>query len=75
MRQYLILKGHGKWFAKSLGRFGVAYSSEAKAVRGAVDRAEKSGKPAAVALFVKHQEPKVIWTFDQDREPAIKFGS
>jgi hypothetical protein len=55
MRQYLILKGHGKWFAKSLGRFGVAYSSEAKAVRGAVDRAEKGGKPAAVALFVKHQ--------------------
>jgi hypothetical protein len=69
VRQYLVLKGHGHWFAKSLGRLGVPYSSEARAIRGAVDRAEKSsmsGKPAVVALFIKHHEPKIIWTFGQD---------
>ncbi|MGB8442933.1 MAG: hypothetical protein WCE32_00790, partial [Pseudolabrys sp.] len=44
-RQYLVLKGHGKWFVKSLGRLGVPYSSEVRAIRGAVDRAQKSGRP------------------------------
>ena len=76
MRQYLVLKGHGKWFAKSLGRFGMPYSSEVRAIRGAVDRAEKSGKngkPAMVALFIRHCEPKVIWTFGQDPYPPITF--
>ena len=67
--QYLVLKRNGNWYVKSHGRFGVPYSSEAKAIRGAIDRAEKSGKngkPAMVALFTKHREPKVIWTFGQD---------
>jgi hypothetical protein len=77
VRQYLVLKGHGHWFAKSLGRLGVPYSSEARAIRGAVDRAEKSGKngkPAMVALFTKHREPKIIWTFGQDPYPPITFN-
>jgi hypothetical protein len=73
VRQYLVLKGHGKWF---VGRLGVPYSSEVRAIRGAVDRAEKSGKsgrPAMVALFIKHHEPKIIWTFGQDPYPPITF--
>jgi hypothetical protein len=77
VRQYLVLKGRGKWFVKSLGRLGVSYSSEVRAIRGAVDRAEKSGKsgkPAMVALFIKHCEPKIIWTFGQDPYPPIKFN-
>jgi hypothetical protein len=41
MRQYLVLKGHGKWFAKSLGRFGVPYSSEVRAIRGGGPRREE----------------------------------
>jgi hypothetical protein len=76
VRQYLVLKGHGHWFAKSLGRLGVRYSSEARAIRGAVDRAEKSGmsgKPAMVALFIKHREPKIIWTFGKDPYPPMTF--
>ena len=76
VRQYLVLKGHGNWFVKSLGRLGVPYSSEVRAIRGAVDRAEMSGnngKPAVVALFIKHREPKVIWTFGQDPYPPITF--
>ncbi|MGA8945109.1 MAG: hypothetical protein WB497_04150 [Pseudolabrys sp.] len=71
-RQYLVLKGHGKWFVKSLGRLGVPYSSEVRAIRGAVDRAQKSGKsgkPAMVALFVKHRDPKII----RDSYPPITF--
>lgn len=76
VRQYLVLKRYGKWFAKSLGRFGMPYASEARAIRGAVDRAEKygkNGKPAKVALFTNHREPKVIWTFGQDPYPPITF--
>jgi hypothetical protein len=72
VREYLVLKGHGTWFVKSLGRLGVSYSSEARAIRGAVDRAEqsgKNGKPAMVALFIKHHEPKIIWTFGLDAYP------
>ncbi len=66
VRQYLVLKRNGNWFVKSLGRLGAPYSSEAKAIRDAIDRAERSGKPANVALFIKHCEPKIIWTFGQD---------
>ena len=33
VRQYLVLKGHGHWFVKSLGRLGAPYSSEARAIR------------------------------------------
>jgi hypothetical protein len=76
VRQYLVLKGHGKWFVKSLGRLGVPYSSEVRAIRGAVDRAQKSGKsgkPAMVALFIKHRDPKIVWTFGQDSYPPITF--
>jgi hypothetical protein len=62
VRQYLVLKGHGKWFVKSLGRLGVPYS-----------KSGKSGKPAMVALFIKHRDPKTIWTFGQDSYPPITF--
>jgi hypothetical protein len=75
-RQYLVLKGRGSWFVKSLGRLGVCYSSEARAIRGAIDRAEKTGmngKPSMVALFIKHNEPKIIWTFGQDPYPPMTF--
>ena len=77
VRQYLVLKGHRKWFVKSLGRLGLPYSSEVRAIRGAVDRAEKSGKngrPAMVALFIKNREPKIIWTSGQDPYPPIAFN-
>jgi hypothetical protein len=77
VREYLVLKGRGNWLVKSFGRLGVPYSSEARAIRGAVDRAEKSGmngKPAMVSLFIKHHEPKIIWTFGQDPYPAITFN-
>ena len=70
MRQYLVLKGRRNWYAKSL--VGVPYSSEARAIRAAVDRAQKSGNngnPAMVALFIKHRAPKIIWTFGQDPYP------
>ena len=74
VRQYLVLKGHES--VKSLGRLGVPYSSEVRAIRGAVDRAQKtgkSGKPAMVAMFIKHRDPKIIWTFGQDSYPPITF--
>ena len=78
MRQYLVLKGGRRnWYAKSLGRLGVPYSSEARAIRSAIDRAEASGnkgKPALVALFTKHRAPKIIWTFGQDPYPPITFS-
>jgi hypothetical protein len=77
MRQYLVLKGRRNWYAKSLGRLGVPYSSEARAIRSAIDRAEASGnkgKPALVALFTKHRAPKIIWTFGQDPYPPITFS-
>ena len=77
VRQYLVLKGHRKWFIKSLGRLGLPYSSEVRALRGAIDRAEtsgKNGKPALVALFVKHHEPKIIWTFGRDPYPPVTFN-
>jgi hypothetical protein len=74
MRQYLVLKRRGSWFAKSLGRFGAPYSSESRAIRGAVDRAQKSGKPATVALLKDHEQ-KLIWTFGQDPYPPVVLGA
>jgi hypothetical protein len=76
VRQFLVLKKNGNWFVKSLGRLGVPYSSQAKAIRGAIDRAEKSrksGNPANVALFTKYRELKIIWTFGQDAHPPMTF--
>ena len=75
-RQYLVLKWCGQWFAKSLRRFGEPYWSEVRAVRDAVNRAEKcgqNGEPGMVAVFIKHCEPKIIWTFAQDPYPPITF--
>lgn len=74
VRQFLVLKRNGNWYVKSLGRLGVPYSSQAKAIRAAIDRAEKSGKSgkrANVAMFIKHGEQKVIWTFGQDTYPPV----
>jgi hypothetical protein len=68
VRQYLVVKRHGQWFAKSCGRFGVPYTSEAKAIHGAVKNAKKcgeNGKPAMVALFNKQKKTQPIWTFGE----------
>ena len=76
VRQFLVLKRNGNWYVKSLGRLGVPYSSQAKAIRDAIERAEKSGKsgkPANVVLFIKQGEQKVIWTFGHDAYPPMTF--
>jgi hypothetical protein len=76
VRQFLVLKRNGNWYVKSLGRRGVPYSSKDKAIRNAIDRAEKSGKsgkPSNVALFTKYRELKIIWTFGQNPYPPMTF--
>jgi hypothetical protein len=76
VRQFLVLKRNGNWYVKSLGRLGAPYSSQAKAIQDAIERAEKSGKsgkPANVALFIKQGEQKLIWTFGQGAYPPMTF--
>ena len=61
-RQFLVVRRFGKWRAKSLGRFGLPYASEAGAILATIKRAEKDGQPATVARFTKNGA-EVVWTF------------
>lgn len=63
VRQYLVVRRSGHWFAKSRGRFGVSYPSEAKAISGALVIAEKcgrNGRPAMVSIFTKLRQIRNI---------------
>lgn len=56
IRQFLVLKRHGRWCIKTLGRFSAPHSSEATAIGAAIERAElagRSGRRAVVALFTR----------------------
>ena len=68
VRQYLVVKRSGHWFAKCLGRFGVSYSSEAKAMRAALvaaARCDRNGRPAMVSVFTNLRQIRNIQAFGQ----------
>jgi hypothetical protein len=68
-REYQVVKRHGRWFAKTLGRFGGSYSSQRCAIQGALDRAQKcaqAGTPAIVSVFDKHRVSELLQSFGQD---------
>ena len=63
-KHYLVLKRHGKWCAKSVGRFGLSYSSQAKAMSATIEKAEKQavcGHEVIVSLFIRGSAPQIIW--------------
>jgi hypothetical protein len=63
LRQFLVLKRHGRWCIKSLGRFSAPYSSEAAAIGAAIERAElagRNGRRAVVAVFTRTHGFKTI---------------
>ena len=67
IRQYLVLKRHGRWCIKSLGRFSAPYSSEATAIGAAIDRAAltgSDGRRAVVSLFTRAYGFKTIRIID-----------
>ena len=63
-KHFIVLKRHGKWCAKSIGRFGESYASQAKAVSATIEKAERqvvSGHAVIVSLFVRGSKPRIIW--------------
>ena len=63
-RQFLIVRRLGRWRAKSLGRFGPPYSSEARAISSTIERIEKARRPATVARFTK-EGAQILWSLGQ----------
>lgn len=64
-RQYQVVKRHGKWCTKTLGRFSVPYSNQDKAVQASIGFAQLvwiTGRNATVTLFVRDRVPEIVWT-------------
>jgi hypothetical protein len=78
MRQYLVLKRQGRWCIKIRGRFSAPFSSEAMAVRVAIDLAErvdKDGRPVAVTQFTRQSGFKTIRIVGHGTGGGVKIFS
>jgi len=74
-KHYLVLKRRGKWCAKSTGRFGDTYTSQATAVSATIEKAVKHvalGREVTVSLFVNGSEPRVVWSSASAAGPTAK---
>jgi hypothetical protein len=72
-RQYYVVSRGSGWEVVANRNYLGRYSSQADAIRQAIDWAQidgKGGRAAQVILEVADRDPRVAWTYGKDPYPA-----